>query len=350
MKKIKTVFIGTGHDHAMFNFKAAMESELFDIVGFVVNDENYRNADLFNQNEFGVKRISLDEAFAIDDLEAAIVETHDSYLVKYAQLALDRGLHVFMDKPGSQNCEDFEKMLSTAKEKKRVFSMGYMYRYNPEIIRAKKLVEDGSLGTIFSVEAHMSCFHGEEKRRWLGEFKGGMTFFLGCHLVDLIFSIMGIPEEIIPLNASTGILDVDSEDFGMAVFKYKNGSAFLKATACESGGFMRRQLVISGSKGTIEIHPIEEKVGGEFGSEYVVTRSRECINANENIGGGWDWDGVRRVTNKFDRYKGMLIDFAHRIESKAYSTEAELLYEARLHRMLLAACGIECDYKTQIDI
>ena len=43
----------------------------------------------------------------------------------------------------------------------------------------------------------------------------------------------------------------------MAVFKYKNGCSFAKTSATEGCGFLRRQLVISGSKGTIEINPIE---------------------------------------------------------------------------------------------
>lgn len=44
--------------------------------------------------------LTLEEAFAIPDLEAAIVETDDTVLTQYAQWAAERGLHIQMDKPG----------------------------------------------------------------------------------------------------------------------------------------------------------------------------------------------------------------------------------------------------------
>ena len=46
-------------------------------------------------------------------------------------------------------------------------------------------------------------------------------FFLGCHLSDLILQIQGQPTRIIPLNKCSG-LDANGEDFGMAVFEYRN--------------------------------------------------------------------------------------------------------------------------------
>ena len=42
----------------------------------------------------------------------------------------------------------------------------------------------------------MSCDHPLEKRKWLSSFQGGMSFFLGCHLTDLIYTLQGTPEEV----------------------------------------------------------------------------------------------------------------------------------------------------------
>lgn len=43
----------------------------------------------------------------------------------------------------------------------------------------------------------------------------------------------------------------------MVVFRYRNGISFAKSTAVEYGGFERRQLVVCGSKGTVELKPFE---------------------------------------------------------------------------------------------
>ena len=79
-----------------------------------------------------------------------------------------------------------------------------MYRYNPYIKELKEQVKCGELGDIISVEAQMSCIHPASTRQWLDTFSGGMMFYLGCHLVDLILSIQGKPKRVIPLNKCSG--------------------------------------------------------------------------------------------------------------------------------------------------
>ena len=95
----------------------------------------------------------------------------------------------------------------------------------------------------------MSCLHTKELREFLSNFPSGEMFFLGCHLIDLIVQIMGVPDEVLPLSLSSGKDGVCTDDIGMAVFKYKNGIATAKVNGTEVGGFSRRQLVIAGEKG-----------------------------------------------------------------------------------------------------
>ena len=77
-------------------------------------------------------------------------------------------------------------------------------------------------------------------------------------MIDIILRIMGEPEEIIPMNCSTGIDGIAGKDYGFAVFRYAKGVSFAKTCAKELGGFERRQIVICGSKGTIELRSLEE--------------------------------------------------------------------------------------------
>lgn len=149
-----------------------------------------------------------------------------------------------MDKPGSESDEDFDGLIDLVKGKNLVFHMGYMYRYNPAVVKLKEDIKSGKLGEVYSVEAQMNCIHSVEKRKWLGNYPGGMLYFLGCHLIDLVYGICGMPQEVIPLSQPIGTDGVDADDFGMAVFKYKNGVSFVKSTAVEIGGFERRQLVV----------------------------------------------------------------------------------------------------------
>ena len=50
---------------------------------------------------------------------------------------------------------------------------------------------------------------------------------------------------------------------------------------------------------------------------------------------------------EFDRYDAMMRDFAAKVE-RGPSTDEELVYEAMIHRVVLAACGIDCDFRGEI--
>lgn len=337
MKKIKIVQIGVGHDHALPTWISLLkQSDLFDVVGWCpVADEAERPID---QRYFQKPRMTLDEVFAVPDLDAVAIETDDWNLTEYAQAAAEHGLAIQMDKPGSASQEDFEKLARTVKAKGGVLHLGYMYRYNPMIKSVIAAAKVGEYGDICSVETHMDCEHPVQKRQWLAHFKGGMLYYLGCHLIDLIVQINGIPEKIIPLSYSSGYDGVTSEDVGMAVFQYPNCVSFAKTSGVESGGFLRRQMVITGKKRSVEIRPMEEIVSGSL----QITRMRDCV-----AGRSWNDEGVHSATKPTDRYDGMLAQFAA-IARGEIDNSYSLEYECQLHRVILAACGYEIDYKTPV--
>ena len=96
----------------------------------------------------------------------------------------------------------------------------------------------------------MSRLDPLDVREWLAAFRGGMMFYLGCHLVDLVMQIQGVPERVTAFNTATGQADVNTEDFGFAVLQYPNATSVIRTAATEVGGMRRRQLVICGEKGS----------------------------------------------------------------------------------------------------
>lgn len=346
MKPIKIVQIGVGHDHAKPNFEAvASLNELFDLVGFVRVSGEEDIKPTFNSEFPHIPAISLEEALQIPDLEAAIIETTDLELVHYAKMAADKGLHVFMDKAGSQSAKEFEAMLSSIYANKKVFGIGYVLRFNPFINKTLELVKQGKLGKIYSFEGHMSRDDKDEKRRWLEQFQGGMTYFLGCHLIDQLYSFLGVPQEIIPLNATVTPHKNSAEDLGFTVFRYSDGVSFIKVCGAEPGGFARRQLVICGTQGTVEFRPLEIAC-----NEKRICATRSWYRNDADTPLSWGDEGVFEQAEPYDRYAPIFEDFANRIRDNKPSSKQELIREARVHRIILAACGIDCDYKGDISI
>jgi len=330
MKKIKVAQIGTSENsHGNHIWKSLIkQKDIFDVVGYAF-PENEREKFPNQAKAFdGYNEMTVDEILNNPEIEAVVVETEEIYLTKYALMVANAGKHLHMEKPGGVDLADFEKLVEILKSKNLTFSTGYMYRFNPKIQEALAKVKNGELGEIYSVEAHMDCKHPAEVRQWLQNFPGGMMFFLGCHLIDLIYQIQGEPEEIIPFNCSTGYDEVTANDYGMVVFKYKNGVSFAKTCANENGGFLRRQLVICGEKGTIEIKPLEAFTEG---GQYTV------MNEVYSTEWGKEWDTSK--SDVYDRYDDMMRNFAEMVRGKEnrYSYD----YELGLYKLILRACGKE---------
>lgn len=336
MKKLRVVQIGLGHDHSLVTFGSLLSlSEYYEVLGFILPPEE---EGIFPDRIRWLKEKGA-TFYDLSDLEtlapdAVVVEAEDEYLTKYAQYAIDRGYPVHMDKPGAPDLPAFEKMIASVKEKDVPFQIGYMYRYNPMLIDTENKIKRGVYGDIYSIEAQMSCIHPVEKRRWLKKYPGGMMFFLGCHLVDIIYRILGEPIEVIPLNQSVNEAENTGDDFGFAVLRYKNGSSFIKTTAVEEGGFTRRQVVFCGTDGTAQILPTEEYVPG---STQMVARRRSVFHADTEKD-WWNTVGTTESCEPFDRYNDMMIDFA-KIASREKKNEYTLDYELALFKLLLRCCG-----------
>ena len=151
-------------------------------------------------------------------------------------------------------------------------------------------------------------------------------FYLGCHLIDLIYNIQGEPDEVIPLNVSSGFDGVSADDIGMVVLRYEGGVSFAKTTAVERGGFLRRQLVICGEKGTIELKPLEAYTDDKL---YTIM--------NEAYDPSWHKPWTTSQSTPCDRYDAMMRNFAEMIRGKEnpYSYD----YELNLYKLLQRACG-----------
>lgn len=328
MKRIRIAQIGTSlrsHGNSIWQ-SLLKQSDVFEVVGFAF-PENEREKFPAQMKAFeGYREMTVEEILSDPTVEAVAVETEEIYLTKYALMVAKAGKHLHMEKPGSPDLASFRELIATLKEKKLAFTTGYMYRHNPKIKKVLSRIDAGEFGEIYSVEAQMSCLHPDEWRQWLAAFPGGMLFFLGCHLIDLIYRIMGEPLEVIPLSTSTHLRGVDTEDFGMAVFRYKNGVSFAKTCDVEKGGFLRRQLVVAGERGTVEIMPLEAFAeGGQY------TELRE--NFSDEWAGGW----VRSRSEVHDRYDAMMRNFAEIVRGKENPYPYD--YELGLYELIWRACG-----------
>lgn len=332
MKKIRIAQIGTSrysHGNEIFNAIKSL-SDIFEVVGYAL-PEGEREKFPEKMSAFEKSReMTLDEILNDSTIDAVTVETEEKYLTKYSRLAAEHNKHIHMEKPGGTDLKDFEELTAAVKSKNTVLHIGYMYRYNPVIRRVIKAAQEGKYGKIISVDAQMSCIQTEDMRRWLKDLKGGMMFFLGCHLVDLVLRIKGSPSNVLPLNKSTRTGDVDSKDFGLAVLEYDTGASVVKTSAVEFGGFARRNLVITGDKKTVEIRPLE--MYAESGYPNLFTEITEYSSSE------WGDTGIHSKSETYDRYLPMMKAFG-KMAAGEIKNPFSLDYELELYKTILKCCA-----------
>lgn len=334
MRPIKVVQYGTWkYTHAVHTMQAMRSLPgYYNVVGFCEPHPDRLDVAKRIPCYDGLKIYSLEELLADKSLDAVIVESAEVEQDSDSLMFVENGFNVHSDKPCGVDGDVFAKLIETVREKNLVFQNGYMYRYNPAIVRALDIVRSGKLGELICIEAQMSqCYHGE-MRRWLNDIPGGMMSYLGCHLLDLAELFMGMPSEILKLSTNSK-LEESGEDFGLVMLKYPHGWSMIKTVACEVSGDARRQFVISGTKGTIEIKPLENPF--ELPGKVAVNK----ISMKVTYPGHTMMFADRHEEISFPpygRYDDMMIDFARTVAGEK-PNDFDLDRELRVNELLLKA-------------
>lgn len=333
MKKIKIGQIGVCHEHASGKIKTLRGMpDVFEIVGIV--DDRTSTAAKFAGSDLtpydGLKWMTEEELLNYPGLQAVTIEVPNGDLVSTALRCLEHNLPMHMDKPPDISLKNYKKLLDGCKAKKLPFQMGYMFRNNPAFQLCLKAVREKWLGEIFEVQANMSHnYGGDDYQKYLGEFKGGIMFNLGCHLIDFIVAMLGRPEKITPfLKATPGLPDTIKNNC-LTILEYPHATATVRACSMEADGLAHRRLKVCGTKGSIEMSPPERFDGQPLLMQLTLLEGNTEYAAGTHI---VDF-GI-----KHDRYEDQLLELAKIINGEMqnpYTYEHDYLVQ----EVVLAAAG-----------
>lgn len=324
--RVKVGQIGTRHPHA--GDKAATLRGLRDDYEFVgiVEPDPERRREVENDREYrGLTWLTEEQLLNIEGLQAVAVETAVRDLVPTAARCVAAGMHLHLDKPAGDSLSAFRRLVDEAKRRNLTIQMGYMLRYNPAFRFCFEAVREGWLGDIFEVDAVISKTMPQEMREEFAEFAGGSMFDLGGHVVDAVVTVLGKPNEVTPYIRRTRPEHDSLADNTLAVFEYLEATATVRSAMVEVDGHRRRQFIVCGDKGTIEMRPLEPP-----GLALTLAEARDGYQK-----------GYQRVKleDPPDRYGHELIDLARIIRGEKepeYSHEHDLA----VHESLLRACGM----------
>ena len=243
--------IGTGHAHASGKMAAVRGlTELYEMVGVTWAERALGAA------YEGVPRMSEPELLAQSGLKAVLVETAVGESCAAALRALKAGKHVHLDKPGALEAREFALMRLEAEERGLTVQMGYMLRYNPAFQLLFQAHREGWLGEILEIDAMMGKLADPPTRSAIGALPGGGMFELACHVIDAAVTLLGKPSEVHAFSTPTRPGDA-VKDNQLAVLVYPKATVTIRCNHADPFGGPRRRFQVAGTRGAIEILPLE---------------------------------------------------------------------------------------------
>tara|TARA_R100000027_G_scaffold5589_1_gene4568 strand:+ start:11981 stop:13015 length:1035 start_codon:yes stop_codon:yes gene_type:complete len=334
-RKIKIGQIGIGHNHAQGNMESLRKlDEIYEIVGVVESDPVWLEKRKHLKCYEGINWITEEELFNTPGLDAVAVETDGFDLIPTALRWAEQGVHIHLDKPGGESLSEFIKLMDLCREKRLAIQLAYAYRYNPAIRFAIDAVNSGWLGELFEIHAVMSRYDGDNNdyRKWLAQYKGGAMYIFSGYLIDIIVTMLGRPDKTTPFLRQTrndGLIDN-----GLAVLEYEKATATVRVSVEEIDGMKHRRLIICGTKGTVEISPLEMPA-----SQYYTHPLSARLTVKHDVPGYSAGTHIVDCGPMGDRYAKQLLEFAEIIRGEKQNPFDDN-HEIVVQETLLAASGI----------
>jgi len=260
--RIRIAQIGTSHSHASGKMAALRaRPDLYEVVGLT---EPIAGRQARSSAQPAYAGLSwMEEAVLLADpaIQAMTVETTLGDSARAARACLQAGKHIHLDKPGADNHADFKAMRLEAAERGLIVQMGYMLRYQPAFELLFRAHREGWLGEITEINASMGKLADPTLRQELATHPGHGMFELACHLVDAIVHLLGPPSAVHAFASSTGLAQPGFPDHQLAVLEYPRALVTLRCNHGDPFGGAHRRFHVVGTKGTMEIQPLESGTG-----------------------------------------------------------------------------------------
>lgn len=252
------------------------------------------------------------------DLDAVVIATPSSSHASMVRAALDRGLHVFCEKPFTLSAKDAVELSTLGREKSLVTQVGYHNRFVGAFREVKKLLDAGAIGTVTHAlgEAYGPVVLKPKGGTWRSQRTegGGCLYDYAAHAIDLVNWYLGEP-----LGVGGTVLgrvfsaETDDEVFSTLYFPEGKTAQISVNWSDESYRKMTTRITLWGTAGRICADRQECQV-------YL----RDTARAPEGYGEGWNVRYTTELTApvwfylRGEEYSAQLDSFIQRVNERQF--------------------------------
>jgi predicted dehydrogenase len=170
---------------------------------------------------------SADKMLAEERIDAVLVCTPPASHHGILLAAHRRGLHAFVEKPGTLSAVQAAELAGLYEAQGLVNQVGYVNRFNDVFVKVKDLLERGALGEIVRFRTEMyarTVIHPESAWGWRStrDKGGGAVYEMASHAIDLMHYFFGQPCAVIG-SCMSRVFSRAVEDVVSSNFIYRDG-------------------------------------------------------------------------------------------------------------------------------
>ena len=230
-----------------------------DVIGFDPSDQSRQQTE-----SAGIKTTpSREEIFEQSD--AVVIASPSGFHFQDMKDAIAANCHLFVEKPLAHTIDGVKEMLDDAAAKGLKVFAGLNLRFDPAVIAAKSLLEEGAFGQLLwamfqsshylpNWRPNQDCAQGYAA----DPVTGGVLFDI-IHEFDLANHLLGPAETIAAAARNTGMIDIPSEDCADVILRHASGvhsSLHLDYVTRPT----RRGAEIGGDKGILSLDLVAREI------------------------------------------------------------------------------------------
>ena len=206
--------------------------------------------------------------------------------------------HIVVEKPMALTLDDADQMIRVCDAYGIKLFVVKQNRFNLPVIKLREALSEGRFGKIVMGTVRVrwcrnQAYYDQDAWRGTWGMDGGVFTNQASHHIDLLEWLLGDVETVFA-KAETRLVDIEVEDTGVALLKFRNGAlGVIEATTAARPVDLEGSVSVLGENGTVEI-------GG-----FAVNRMKEWRFNDENSG---DVD----VLEKYSQNPADVYGFGHR--------------------------------------
>jgi len=259
---IRVCVVGAGRTGRVHASNLAYRIPYAEVVAII--DSNLQAAKELAEDLGGISYYeSLTETLKKQSFDAVFITTPTYTHHPLALEAAEAGKHIFCEKPIALNLKQADEMIAAARRNNVKLQIGFMRRFDPEIRRARELIDQGVIGRLILVKS-LSRGPGLPPK-WALDPKTGIAMIaeVSIHDFDTVLWFMkdelkevyAVGEPLINLELSKEYLGY--HDVYAAVLRFYKGGIGVIDGACPVGYGYDARVELLGTEGLITIGDIK---------------------------------------------------------------------------------------------